>query len=162
MLVPVSDEFGKVWALQMIDEHGSKSFLKGGRFKGCVWRPDDVPAHSDAVTPVGLAEGVATAISVRALYGVPCLAGMCAGFLPEAALGISRAYPRATLWLCGDRDANGVGEMAARMAASIVPRSTLFVCPGSAGLSRDELAAFKAWTRRGNPKDYNDFLIARS
>lgn len=162
LLVPVSDEFGKVWALQMIDEHGSKSFLKGGRFKGCVWRPDDVPAHSDAVTPVGLAEGVATAISVRALYGVPCLAGMCAGFLPEAALGISRAYPRATLWLCGDRDANGVGEMAARMAASIVPRSTLFVCPGSAGLSRDELAAFKAWTGRGNPKDYNDFLIARS
>ena len=73
MLVPVSDEFGKVWALQMIDEHGSKSFLKGGRFKGCVWRPDDVPAHSDAVTPVGLAEGVATTTALLRLcdlYGV--------------------------------------------------------------------------------------------
>lgn len=162
LLVPVSDEFGKVWALQMIDERGSKSFLKGGRFKGCVWRPDDVPARSDAAAPIGLAEGMATAVSVRSLYGVPCFAGMSAGFLTDAAIAISRAYPKATLWLCADRDANGVGEAKARLAAASVPRSKLFVCPGQEELSQDELTAFKARTGRDIPTDYNDILISRS
>lgn len=157
LLVPMVLDAGPV-SLQLISARGQKTFLKGGRMKGTAWRPEGFPVASGAVERVGLAEGVATALSVRKMYGVPCLAGMNAGNLVEAVKVVRQCYPKATIQLFADRDANGVGEEGAQKAAKAVARSKLYVCPEFSIVERER---FRQLTGGDNPTDYNDLMIAR-
>ena len=158
LCVPITDGNGKLWTVQFIDTRGRKSFLKGGRISGLMWFPEDFPRDPERTEAVALCEGVATALSVRRLYRVPCMAGIFAGNLKAAALTLRKAFPRAPIWLCADRDANQTGEKAAREASQAVPNSRLFVCPE---LTAAELANFKKFTDGNKPTDYNDLMIAR-
>lgn len=158
LCVPVTDGYGRLWSVQFIDSRKRKSFLKGGRINGLSWFPEDFPRDPERTQPVAICEGVATALSVRRMYRVPCVAGIFAGNLKAAALNLRAAFPRAPIWVCADRDANQTGEKAARGAACFVPNSRLFVCPE---FTAAELANFKKVTGGDKPTDYNDLMIAR-
>lgn len=158
LCVPVTDGYGRLWSVQFIDSRKRKSFLKGGRINGLSWFPEDFPRDPERTQPVAICEGVATALSVRRMYRVPCVAGIFAGNLKAAALNLRAAFPRAPIWVCADRDANQTGEKAARGAACFVPNSCLFVCPE---FTAAELANFKKVTGGDKPTDYNDLMIAR-
>ena len=158
LCVPITDGNGKLWTVQFIDTRGRKSFLKGGRTKGLMWFPEDFGRDPERLEAVALCEGVATALSVRRLYRVPCMAGIFAGNLKAAALTLRAAFPRAPIWFCADRDANQTGEKAAREAAQAVPNCKIFVCPE---LTVAELSNFKTLTGDDKPTDYNDLMIAR-
>lgn len=158
LCVPITDGNGKLWTVQFIDTRGRKSFLKGGRISGLSWCPEGFSPDPERTEAVALCEGVATALSVRRLYRVPCMAGIFAGNLKAAALTLRKVFPRAPIWLCADRDANQTGEKAAREASQAVPNSRLFVCPE---LTAAELANFKKLTDGNKPTDYNDLMIAR-
>ena len=158
LCVPIADRCGRLWSVQFIDSRKRKSFLKGGRINGLSWFPEDFPRDPERTEPVAICEGVATALSVRRMYRVPCVAGIFAGNLKAAALNLRAAFPRAPIWVCADRDANQTGEKAARGAACFVPNSRLFVCPE---FTAAELANFKKVTGGDKPTDYNDLMIAR-
>ena len=57
LLVPLRDETGMIWNLQMIGPDGQKSFMPGGRIKGLVWLVGDG-------SQVDLCEGPATTLAV--------------------------------------------------------------------------------------------------
>lgn len=158
LCVPITDDCGRLWSVQFIDSRKRKSFLKGGRISGLSWCPEDFPRNPERTAPVAICEGVATALSVRRMYRVPCVAGIFAGNLKAAVLNLRAAFPRAPIWVCADRDANQTGEKAAREAACPVPNSRLFVCPE---FTAAELANFKKVTGGDKPTDYNDLMIAR-
>lgn len=158
LCVPITDGNGRLWTVQFIDTRGRKSFLKGGRISGLSWYPEDLDRDPERTEPVALCEGVVTALSMRRLYRVPCMAGIFAGNLKAAALNLRAAFPRAPIWICGDRDANKTGEKAAREAAQVVPNSRLFICPE---LTATEFVNFKRVTGGDKPTDYNDLMIAR-
>lgn len=159
LIVPMTVDTPAPVSLQLISAQGRKTFLKGGRVKGTVWRPTGFPVASDEVTEVGLCEGVATALSVRKMYGVTCLAGISAGNLLEATKTLRQCYPRAEILLFADRDRNQAGEKGARAAACAVARTRLFICPE---FSVAERARFRELTGGDNPTDYNDLMISRS
>ena len=116
-VVPLSDAAGAVWSVQFIDEAGKKTFLKGGRKKGLLWCPDGLSLDAGADGVIGIAEGVATAMSVTKLYGVPCVAAIDAGNLSPAAETMRERFPNHALAFYADRDPSAVGEEKAREAA---------------------------------------------
>ncbi len=158
LVVPLTLDVPAPVSLQIIDANGRKSLLKGGRKLGTMWRPADVPVVSDDVEEIGLAEGVATALSVRQLFGVPCLAGIDCGNLVNAVRTARGCYPRARIMLFADRDASGVGEAGARAAACAVNRTELYVCPEFSAADR---LRFKQLTGGDKPSDFNDLMIIR-
>lgn len=158
LVIPMTIQAPAPASLQLISACGKKSFLKGGRVKGTVWRPTDLPAQSADVTAIGLAEGVATALSVRSMFGVPCAAGISAGNLIHAARTLRTAYPKAEIQIFADRDASGTGEAGARAAACAVTQTKLFLCPE---FSAVELARYRARTGGNSPSDFNDLMISR-
>lgn len=158
LVFPLTVDVPAPVSLQLIDASGSKTFLKGGRKQGAMWRPADVPVVSDEIERIGIAEGVATALSVRQLFGVPCLAGIDSGNLIHAAKTARACYPRAQIMLFADRDVSGVGEAGARAAACAVNRTELYVCPEFSAADR---AVFKKLTGGDKPSDFNDLMICR-
>ena len=63
LLVPMYDPKGALVNLQLIDGHGQKWFLKGGRAKGCYFQIDG------KLGPIVVAEGFATAASINEATG---------------------------------------------------------------------------------------------
>lgn len=64
LVVPLTDDKGLMWSVQLIGESGRKTFLKGGRKKGLLWRPHGLSFDAGTEGAIGIAEGVATAMSV--------------------------------------------------------------------------------------------------
>lgn len=171
LVIPLTVDTPKPVSLQLIPakQQRKKRFLKGGRVKGAVWRPVDLPVASDEIRQIGLCEGVATALSVRSLFGVPCIAGMNAGNLAEAAAIVRTCYPKAHVCLYADRDKPqegkpqedktvGIGEEKARTASQLISNSSLLVCPEFTLADR---ARFKNLTGGDNPTDFNDLMILK-
>ncbi len=117
LVVPLTDDKGLICSVQLIDESGRKTFLKGGRKKGLLWRPRGLSFNAGAEGAIGIAEGVATAMSVTLLYSVPCVAALDAGNLSPAAMTLRRQFPHHALRFYADQDASHVGEEKAKEAA---------------------------------------------
>ena len=158
LIVPMTLDTPAPVSFQLITTGGKKTFLKGGRVKGTVWRPGDIPFASDTLEKIGLCEGVATALSIRRMYDIPCVAGISAGNLIDAVRTLRTCYPRAEIHIFADRDANKAGEEGARAAARAVARTRLFLCPE---FSAAERAKFKAITGGDKPSDFNDLMIIK-
>ncbi len=158
LVIPLTDATGAVWSLQFIDETGRKTFLKGGRKKGLLWCPDGLPFDAGVEGVIGVAEGVATAMSVTALYSVPCVAALDAGNLLPAAESLWTRFPDHALAFYADRDQSRVGEEKAREAALLMQgrgaRCAVYLPPFTAEI--DEV--FEKATGK-LPTDFNDFLI---
>lgn len=157
LIVPLGDDDGNVKTLQLIDEDGRKTYLKGGAKRGLIWRPEGLEVRSNDITAVGLAEGVATALSVTALYGVPCCAGMDANNLEGGMLALRRCYPMARITIFADRDPSGIGREKAINASRFDERTDVYVCPA---LTPEQLETFKQRTGASKATDFNDLMVA--
>lgn len=158
LVVPLTDDKGLICSVQLIDESGRKTFLKGGRKKGLLWRPRGLSFDAGIEGAIGIAEGVATAMSVSLLYGVPCVAALDAGNLLPCAETLRRQFPGHALRFYADKDASGVGEEKAKEAARTHgaqgARCVVLLPPFTA----ETEAAFMRRTGKA-PTDFNDLWI---
>lgn len=158
LVVPLTDDKGVICSVQLIDESGRKTFLKGGRKKGLLWRPRGLSFDAGTEGAIGIAEGVATAMSVTLLYGVPCVAALDAGNLLPCAETLRRQFPSHALRFYADQDASHVGEEKAKEAARTHgaqgARCVVLLPPFTA----ETEAAFMRRTGKA-PTDFNDLWI---
>lgn len=158
LVVPLTDDKGVICSVQLIDESGRKTFLKGGRKKGLLWRPHGLSFDAGTEGAIGIAEGVATAMSVTLLYSVPCVAALDAGNLLPCAETLRRQFPGHALRFYADKDASGVGEEKAKAAARSLTlqgaRCAVLLPPFT-----EEIEA--EFTRRMGkaPTDFNDYWM---
>ncbi len=88
LLVPIKVD-GKLASLELIDEEGRKSALAGGTKKGGYWSPAPLPEQGRVI----IAEGVATALSIRMATGAPVVACLSAGNIrPVANAMLARGF----------------------------------------------------------------------
>ena len=158
LVVPLTDDKGVICSVQLIDESGRKTFLKGGRKKGLLWRPHGLSFDAGTEGAIGIAEGVATAMSVSLLYGVPCVAALDAGNLLPCAETLRRQFPGHALRFYADKDASGVGQDKAKAAARALTlqgaRCAVLLPPFT-----EEIEA-EFMRRMGKaPTDFNDYWM---
>jgi putative DNA primase/helicase len=134
LLVPMYDGRIEVVNVQTISPTGEKRFQKGGQVKGCFAVFGDLAQSSTLL----IAEGVATAISLHEHTGHCAIAAMSANNLLEVSQIIKSLRPDAELILCGDNDANNVGQQRATEAAKAVRGKLLL--PPSLGDWNDHLS----------------------
>lgn len=100
--------------LQFIDAEGNKRFLSGGQKKGCFYwlgKPTET---------LLIAEGFATAGSLRENAGLQTFVAFDAGNLETVAKLIRTKRPTADIIIAGDNDKSGVRQLAAKNAALAV------------------------------------------
>lgn len=99
LIVPVKID-GVISSLQYIANDGGKLFHRGGaKSRGFHLIGE---ARTDGV--ICIAEGYATAASIHEATGYPVAVAFDAGNLEPAAVSLRKAYPTATLIVCGDDD----------------------------------------------------------
>lgn len=153
LLVPLRDEKGELWNVQRIApakpaKGPDKLFLKGGRKSG-LWH---MLGSADGAETVLLAEGYATAASLRQATGLPVAVAFDAGNLLHVAKALHELMPDALLVVCGDDDAaaeqkmgRNTGRSKASAAAAAVGGAVVFPTDLPEGGS-----------------DFNDMHLARS
>jgi phage/plasmid primase-like uncharacterized protein len=111
LLVPMQDASGIVWNVQSIVPGRAKEklYTRDGRTKGLFWWA------GKAVDRLVIGEGVATVAAVRRATGLPVVAAMTAGNLPDVVAAIHAKRPDLTLIIAADDDVAGM--KAARIAA---------------------------------------------
>lgn len=140
LCIPLSDGAGLV-SMQFIDINGQKRFLKGHPTTGAYWSTGKWRANR----PLGIAEGVATAISVATVNAFPVVAAMSCGNLLAVAKKIRDRFPDKQIYLLSDA---GKGEREAQTAAYEIGAS-IAVPPFTAEM----LQSFP----EEKPTDFNDF-----
>jgi hypothetical protein len=152
----------------------NKAFLKGtkkffdcvGQRVGLLWAPHDLPFSCSDSLEIGLAEGLATALSARRLRGYPVCAGLDCGNLKYAARTLRSRYPNARIHLLADRDTNGAGKagameaLEALAAGRLTPNADMEICPAADPAT---LARFREWKgcETATITDFNDYEIAK-
>ncbi|HJE54689.1 MAG TPA: toprim domain-containing protein [Acinetobacter pseudolwoffii] len=101
LIVPLFDENGEMWNLQYIKYDGEKTFLKGGRVKGCFHFIGTVELQDPVIC---IAEGYATAASIHLATGYPVAVAFNAGNLLPVGMAIQKNNPHARLIYCADDD----------------------------------------------------------
>ena len=165
LIIPLESAMN-VRSLQFVGEDGAaKTFLKGGKMSGSVWC-GSVP---DDAAEIGVAEGVATALSVQKVSEIPCAAAMNCGNLESGVKTLLKKFPRARFHLFADSDKPakgevlGIGEKKARAAFESLPavenRGAVFVPEFTA----DDRAAYRRMTGKDDkaPSDFNDLYLVR-
>lgn len=110
LLAPVKIA-GALSTLELIDEAGRKSALRGGAKKGGYWASGALGAT------IAIGEGIATALTISAALAASAVASLsCTNLLPVAIYLRSR-YPLARIMVCGDL---GNGQRDAEKAALAV------------------------------------------
>lgn len=105
LLVPVRDLAGTLHGLQFISPGGVKRFLKGGRVRGlCDWLGDLPLPPGDEQSTLLVAEGVATAASLREASGHAVVIAFHAGNLGPVSAALRARYPGARIVVCADDD----------------------------------------------------------
>ena len=140
LCIPLSDGAGLV-SMQFIDVRGQKRFLKGHATTGAYWSTSKWRANK----PLGIAEGVATAISVATVNGFPVVAAMSSGNLLAVAKKIRDRLPDKQIYLLSDA---GKGESEAQTAAYTIGAS-IAVPPFTPEMTQS--------FPEGKPTDFNDY-----
>jgi putative DNA primase/helicase len=126
LVIPMRDADGRLWNIQMIRADGRKLYLTGGRTDGVF----QVLGEITAATPGIVAEGYATARTLREATGLPVLVAFSAGNLEPIA-----CYARASrpVIVAGDDDRflverglPNTGREAAEKAAAAVSGIAVF------------------------------------
>lgn len=132
LIAPMMQQSGGVASLQFIAADGDKRFLSGGAVKGASWM---VGAWLDTGA-VYIAEGVATAASIHAVTGQPCVVAFSASNLPAVASFLRGIAGQAReLVIVADSDESGTGEREGRKAAA--ESGARFVMPPMLGDAND-------------------------
>ncbi len=100
LLVPMRDVAGKLWGVQSISPEGGKLFLKGGRKQGT----QAVLGTAQPGVPLVIAEGYATAATLREVTGLPTVAAFDSSNLVEVARAYREQDPERTIIIAGDND----------------------------------------------------------
>lgn len=114
LVIPMRDVEGTLHSLQFIGADGRKTFLTGGRKRGCYYaigRPDDA---------LCICEGYATGATIFQETGYATAVAFDAGNLQPVAEALRRKFPALTLVIAADDDSETVGNpgvTAARAAA---------------------------------------------
>lgn len=143
LMVPVLDAAGTPQSLQFIAGDGSKRFLSGGKTAGGHF---PIPAKDGGEDgPLLIAEGYATATSLRLATGFAALVAFNAGNLESVARMARKRYAGREIILCADNDVetrkpdgtswNPGVEAASKAAASIGGK--LAICPSIDGGKAD-------------------------
>lgn len=143
-------------SLELISETGAKYALPAAGARSCFWLPESLTANgSQAHVPViGVAEGVATAMSITEVTGVPIVAARSCGNIRATGAALYSMAPTSRLVIFGDL---GNGSEQAWQA------SIDLCCRVSFPAFSDELKErYQAITgKTDSPTDFNDFYIAR-
>ena len=100
LLVPMRDVAGKLWGVQSISPDGAKLFLKGGRKQGT----QTLLGTLQPETPLVIAEGYATAATMREVTGLPTVAAFDSGNLMDVARAYRERDPGRPIIIAGDND----------------------------------------------------------
>ncbi|WP_052700272.1 toprim domain-containing protein [Methylocucumis oryzae] len=111
LIIPIYDQSLRLVNLQFIQPDGAKRFLTGGRKKDCFWW---LGKKTDTVL---IAEGFATAASLHESTGLQTFVAFDAGNIVNVAKIFRAKNPEAEIIICGDNDASGTGQKAAKKAA---------------------------------------------
>lgn len=100
--------------LQFISPNGDKRFMSGGKKAGCF---AVIGKHHAPTDKILICEGFATGASLHDDSGHFVVCAMDSGNLEPVARVIRRLFKSAQIVICGDNDASGVGQKAAKHAA---------------------------------------------
>lgn len=136
---------GTLSTLELIDAEGRKSALAGGAKSGGYWMVDPNRFRDGTVTPILIAEGVATALAAWQATGWFSVAALSSGNLRAVAAMWRGRYPEAELLVLADL---GAGYEHAKQAA--LGTSSLLVGPCFAQHAR---------IAGDVPTDFNDMAV---
>ena len=117
LIIPIMDESGKLWSLQMIDAQGDKRFLPGGRTGGCFYIIGTELIKE--AKKVGIGEGYATCMTIYQEKKMPMIVCFNAGNMLSVSKKLSDALPGKEFIIFADNDANNVGKDKAIAAAQV-------------------------------------------
>ncbi len=100
LLIPMRDATGKIWSIQTIGQDGGKLYLKNGRKVGT----HAVLGRAAPGSPIVIAEGYATAATLREVTGLPTIAAFDSGNLLEVAKAYRAADPTRPIIFASDND----------------------------------------------------------
>ena len=145
---------GEIKTLEFIDAQGRKRFMKDTSKSGSYWMTRFYDSF-EASPIIAIAEGVATALSIDLVEGIPCVAAMDAGNLVSVAKHWASQFPTKKFLIMADNDQKGIEYGKAARAAI---GGELHIAPVN-----DEItASFQAMTGSDKaPSDFNDVYIAR-
>lgn len=123
----------KLSTIEMIDEAGRKTALKGGIKSAGYWSSTALAG----ATRILIAEGIATAISAQLCTGAPAVAALSCGNLRKAAVALGRLHPSASLIILSEI---GNGSDDARKAANAT--GAALAIPHFGGKRSDEHSDF--------------------
>lgn len=104
--VPLRDIDGVLWALQAIQDNGTKLFPKYGRKSGCFHLVGELAADR----PLAVGEGYATMATVHEATGWPALVALDAGNLMAVCRAWRERYADQPLVITGDDDRDKAGN----------------------------------------------------
>lgn len=110
LVIPLRDVESTLHSLQFIGADGRKTFLTGGRKRGCYYaigKPD---------AALCICEGYATGASIYQATGHATAVAFDAGNLEPVARAMRAKFPRLRLVLCADNDAETEGNPGVRYA----------------------------------------------
>lgn len=124
--LPAIDSNGKQWTMQYVREDGTKRFAKDSRKEGCFHIVGQGLEDLARAPVIVIAEGYATAATLRQTLGHATVSAFDSGNLAPVAQGLHRRYPDKPIVIACDDDrhlelTNGVnpgrtkGEEAARL-----------------------------------------------
>ena len=110
LVIPLRDVAGELHSLQFIGADGRKTFLTGGRKRGCYY------AIGRPVDALCIAEGYATAATINEATGQATACAFDAGNLEPVARALRGKFPRSRITVCADNDAGTQGNPGVRYA----------------------------------------------
>ena len=110
LVIPLRDVAGELHSLQFIGADGRKTFLTGGRKRGCYY------AIGRPVDALCIAEGYATAATIHEATGQATACAFDAGNLEPVARALRGKFPRSRITVCADNDAGTQGNLGVRYA----------------------------------------------
>jgi len=123
---------GDIVAVQLIDTHGNKKFLRGSKPNGCGFRYGD----PDSATYY-IAEGIATASTLFQEFGDCVYAAFTCTNLKHLATRLREKYPKKDLIICGDDDYTTEGNPGRKHAIRAAKASnSAYTFPDFTGLNR--------------------------
>jgi putative DNA primase/helicase len=122
--------------------------------KGAYWQSVKLP-HIDLITTqtIGIAEGVATALTVSQLKEIPVFSAMDCGNLKSVAHVVRQRFPKSHILILGD-----VGNGAEQAVEAAKEVGGLCVFPE---FSDELVARFRDLCGPGLPTDFNDYYLAK-
>ncbi|MGA0233853.1 MAG: VapE domain-containing protein, partial [Saprospiraceae bacterium] len=115
LVIPIVDEKGKLWSLQLIDSNGRKKFLSGGKTGGCFFMIGTKLIKES--NKIGFGEGYATCMTIYEEKNIPMVVCFNAGNLLHVSEKIGNALPDKEYIIYADNDENEIGKDKAIQAA---------------------------------------------